>query len=189
MKTNTIVSVVVFAFLISCSSWDNLESYREVGFTSTTIANVNDRNVTFANGLQVETNRIIIAVNSTPVLLVVENYTGSGYFFLRNSKVRFSVPKSESQQDVDIDLLGLRRGEINYIHSINDTNKTITLADNTKWTLPNPKQWEQTSKWLTTPEIIIPHNRPPKGVFFINTTTSESVLAMRVENPTTNTDK
>lgn len=189
MKIKLVLIILSFSFLFSCSSWDNLESYREVGFTSTTITNVNDRNVTFANGLQVETNRIIIAVNSTPVLLVVENYTGSGYFFLRNSKVRFSIAKSESQQDVDIDLLGLRRGEVNYIQELDNTNKTITLADNSKWTLPNPQQWEQASKWLTTPEIIIPYNKPPKGVFFINTTTSESVLAVRVENPTTNTDK
>jgi len=189
MRTKIVIVILSLALLISCSSWDNLESYREVGFASTTIANVNDRNVTFANGLSVTTNRIIIAVNSTPVLLVLENYSGSGYFYLRNSKVGFTVAKSTDQGEADIDLLGFRRGEINYIHEIDETNKIITLADNSKWMVPNKEQWEKASKWLTSPEIIIPENRPPKGLFFINTATSESVLAIRVNNIKSTSEK
>ena len=137
----------------------------------------------------VTTSRIIIAINSTPVLLIIENYSGSGYFFLNNTKVRFSIGKLESQEDTDIDLLGLKRGEINYVQELNNEDKIITLADNTKWFVPNPEQWERARGWLTSPEIIIPYNKPPKGEFFINTSTAESILAVKVDNQTITSDK
>lgn len=84
---STLIIVLIFT---SCSGIDSRNYFQEVGYIYTTIANVNDISVSFANGMAIKTNRIIIAVSSTPVLLVIENYKGAGYFYLRNSKISFS---------------------------------------------------------------------------------------------------
>lgn len=184
MKIYTAFFIVSLSLILSCSTsgigGDNY--YREVGYVHTTIANVNNQSVSFSNGLSVRTNRIIIAVNSTPVLLVIENYLGSGYFYLKKSKINFS---SES----DIEMLGLNRGIIQYVHDINDKNKTIILSDSTKWYVPNKEDWEKVDNWITDSEIIIPDNRPPQGRFFINTASAESILALQVDNTTAHPDK
>ena len=179
IKTNCHLPLIAFLllFAISCSSFDQLESFREVGYVKTTIANVNDRTIDFSNGMSARADRIIIAVNSTPVLLIVENYTGSGYFYLRQKKVGFTINQSEQ----DIDLLGLKRGNINYVQQIDSVNHVVQLADNSAWFVPNIDQWKQVRYWLTDPEIIVPENKPTDGEYFINTATAEGVLVFRVD--------
>ena len=179
MKITSTVLILVTLLLSSCSSFDSGKTnyYREVGYIYTTITGVNDRSVSFANGMTVRTNRIIIAVNSTPVLIVVENYMGSGYFYLRKSKINFSSGS-------DIEMMGLNRGVIQYVYDINKENKILILTDGSEWYIPRNEDWEKVVNWITDPEIIIPDNRPPQGEFFINTATTESVLAFKVENTT-----
>lgn len=146
-----------------------------MGYIYTTISNVNDRSVSFANGMTIRTNRIIIAVNSTPVLLVIENYTGAGYFYLRNSKVNFSGSG-------DIEILGMMKGKIQYVQSIDQENRIIKLVDDSQWFIPNDNDWNAAKEWLTKPDLIIPDNKPQHGEFFINIVTAESVLAINVDN-------
>lgn len=186
IKTNSrlLLIALLLLFAISCSSFDQLESFREVGYVQTTIANVNDRTIDFSNGMSARADRIIIAVNSTPVLLILENYTGSGYFYLRQKKVGFTI--SQSQQDTDIDMLGLRRGSINYVQQIDSVNHIVQLADNSAWFVPNIDQWKHVRYWLTDPEIIVPENKPPSGEHFINTATAEGALVFKVDEPKTN---
>lgn len=145
-----------------------------MGYIYTTISNVNDRSVSFANGMTIRTNRIIIAVNSTPVLLVIENYTGAGYFYLRNSKVNFSGSG-------DIEILGMMKGKIQYVQSIDQENRIIKLVDDSQWFIPNDNDWNAAKEWLTKPDLIIPDNKPQHGEFFINIVTAESVLAINVD--------
>lgn len=182
MKITTTVLILAALFLSSCSSFDSDKTnyYKEVGYIYTTITNVNDRSVSFANGMSVQTNRIIIAVNSTPVLLVIENYRGSGYFYLRKSKVLFSVG---GEMD-DVEMMGLNRGVIQYVYNLNTENKILILSDGSQWYIPQNEDWEKVVNWITDSEIIIPENKPPKGNFFINTATTETVLAFKVENKT-----
>jgi len=176
MKIKLLVSSLLLCLLLSCSSFDSdkLNYYKEVGYVYTTITNVNDRSISFANGLSARTNRIIIAVNSTPVLLVIENYTGSGYFYLRKHRVNFAGGG-------DIEMMGLNRGVVQYVFDLNKEKYTITLADGSKWQLPRKDDWDKVGGWLTDSEIIIPENRPPKGVFFINPATMQSVLALKLD--------
>lgn len=180
MKQANILLVISLLFILSCSSSITHEYYQEVGYIQTHITNVNDQYVSFANGMGVKTNRIIIAVNSTPVLLVIENYTGSGYFYLRNNKVNFSI----NQSAADLDLLGVQRGRLHYLHDFNEDNRTITLVDSTQWFIPVEEQWKQVKNWKSNPELLIPDNKPPKGEFFIHTPTSQSVLGINVEDIT-----
>lgn len=180
MRTISLISLLGIILLSSCSSFDSRDYFQEVAYASTTIASVDDRTINFTNGMVVKSNRLIIAVNSTPVLLVIENYTGSGYFYLRNSKINFS------SGNTDIESMGVQRGRIQYLQSIDKENRTIKLADDSEWYIPMDEHWASVDDWLTRPELIIPYNKPPKGEFFINTATSESVLGIRTDEPNTN---
>lgn len=175
MKKHIAALSIVSFLLISCSGLDSRTYFQEVGYIYTTISNVNDRSVSFANGMTIRTNRIIIAVNSTPVLLVIENYPGAGYFYLRNSKVNFSGSG-------DIEILGMMKGKIQYVQSIDQENRIIKLVDDSQWFVPNDYDWNAAKEWLTKPNLIIPDNKPQHGEFFINIVTAESVLAINVDN-------
>lgn len=177
MKNANLLFVLSLLLLLSCSSSVTHEYFREVGYIQTTIANVNDRYISLSNGMGIKTDRIIIAVNSTPVLLVIENYTGSGYFYLRNNKVNFSI----NPESADIEMLGGQRGRLHYLKDINEENRTVTLVDSTQWFIPIEEQWEQVKKWNNNPELLIPDNKPANGEFFIHTPTSQSALAVRTD--------
>ncbi|WKZ69503.1 MAG: hypothetical protein QY331_16190 [Melioribacteraceae bacterium] len=171
---STLIIVLIFT---SCSGIDSRNYFQEVGYIYTTIANVNDRSISFSNGMTIRTNRIIIAVNSTPVLLIIENYTGAGYFYLRNSKINFSGSG-------DIEMMGMMKGRIQYVQSIDQENRIIRLADDSDWFIPRDEDWNAAKDWLTTPEIILPDNKPQQGEFFIHTVSAKSVLAVNVDRST-----
>lgn len=177
MKVKVAASGLLLILLASCSSLSDAVNYfREVGYTYTSIQNVNERSISFSNGMGVRTNRMIIAVNQTPVFLVIENYTGSGYFYLKKQKVRFSG-------NGDIEMMGLSRGVIQYVFDLVENKRTIILADGSEWLVPRDEDWKKVGKWITDSEIIIPDNRPPEGDFFINPATLESILAFKLDKP------
>lgn len=182
MKKQIAALSIASLILISCSGLDSRTYFQEVGYIYTKIANVNDQYVSFSNGTTVKTNRIIIAVNSTPVLLVVENYAGAGYFYLRNSKINFSG----SGDFDDVEMRGLMKGKIQYVQSIDQEKRIIKLADNSEWFIPKDDDWNSAKEWLTKPDLIIPDNKPLQGEFFINIITAESVLAVNVDNTKVN---
>ena len=173
MKKNLYFLTIVLFVLTACSSFDSRSYFHEVGFVQATIANVNDRTISLSNGMTVKTDRIVIAVNSTPVLLIIENYTGSGYFYLRKSKISFG-------SSGDIEIMGLQRGRTQYIQSIDKEKRTIKLADDSEWFIPLDGHWDSIDGWLTSPEIIIPYNKPPQGEFFINTESAKSIVGINI---------
>ncbi len=187
MKTHKIFFLISLTFILSsCSSDISHQYFSEVGYIQTVITNVNDRTISLSNGMNLKTDRIIIAVNSTPVLLVIENYSGSGYFYLRNNRVNFSVASAGA---FDIDMMGLNRGRLHYLDDFNQENQTITLVDSTQWFVPLEEQFQQVKNWKTTPELIIPYNKPKQGEYFIHAPSSQSVLAIPVDEINTRQNK
>ncbi len=176
----TVKKLIIFlslTFIISCSSSVSHQYFSEVGYLKTVIANTNDRIISLANGMNLKTDRIIIAVNSTPVLLIIENYTGSGYFYLRNNRVNFTIDPSNA----DLDMLGINRGRLHFLQDIDKENRTITLVDSTRWFVPIDEHWQQVQKWTTIPELLIPYNQPEKGEYLIHVPTAQSILAIPID--------
>lgn len=177
MKIKTVILLISLTILLSCSSSITNQYFSEVGYVQTVITNVNDRTVSLANGMNLKTDRIIIAVNTTPVLLVIENLTGSGYFYLRNSRVNFSVSNSGN---FDLEMM-TNRGRLHFMDDFDEENQTITLVDSTVWLIPLDEHFEMIKSWKSNPELVIPYNRPKEGEYFIHTPTTQAVLAIPVD--------
>lgn len=171
----TVLSFFVFA-IGACSSSQYDYVHKEIQYLQTTIANVNDYDIYLSNGLTLRSNRLIIAVNSSPILLVIDNNLRSGYFYNRNSKVNVTFSNL-----FDIDLLMSNEGYLHFVQSVDIQNKIVTLVDGSNWYIPNEIDISKVNAWQTNPEIIIPINKSEQGNVFIHPVSSESIFAVRVE--------
>ncbi|MBZ0179041.1 MAG: hypothetical protein K8F36_07105 [Melioribacteraceae bacterium] len=177
MKKTCVILILLMYIASGCSSSQYDYIYKEIQYVQTTIANVNDYTITLSNGLVLRSRQLTIAVNSTPILLVIDNNLRSGYFYNRNSKVNVTFGNL-----FEPDLMVFNEGYLHFVHDIDPQNKIITLIDGSTWFVPRDEDISKAKKLLTNPEIIIPINKSMQGTYFINTVSSESILVLRVDS-------
>ncbi len=178
MKKTCVILILLMYIVSGCSSSQYDYVYKEIQYVQTTISNVNDYTITLSNGLVLRSKQLTIAVNSSPILLVIDNNLRSGYFYNRNSKVNVTFGNL-----FEPDLMMFNEGYLHFVRDIDRQNKTITLIDGSIWFIPKDDDVYKTEALLTNPEIIIPVNKSTQGKYFISTVSSESILVFSVDDP------
>lgn len=177
MKKNRVIFIFLLFIASGCSSSQYDYVYKEIQYVQTTIANVNDYTITLSNGLVLRTKQLTIAVNSSPILLVIDNNLRSGYFYNRNSKVYVTFGNM-----FEPDLFMFNEGYLHFVRDIDPQRKIITLVDGSTWFVPSDEDVSKTKVLLTNPEIIISVNKSSQGTYFLSTVNSESILVFRVDS-------
>lgn len=178
---NKIISAVLLLGLISLAgcagSMATGETYNQVRYTKGIIHSVDRDIVTLSDGSVWKTNRILTAVNMSPVMLVIRETLDEGFLYVDGFKYRLFM------QMPDVERISFYNiGFLDLVQNLDKKKAVITLFSNSKFYV-RPEDIPKIEEWGAGPEVIISSER----TFLINPRTLESVPVIEIP-PLSNAD-
>ncbi len=146
-KIKLLLIQLALLFVFGCGTGSNFNNYlEEVRYSFGTIHNINKNIVTLTDGSTFKLNRFLIAVNMSPVVIILPSYTDEtfasydyGYMFVDGT--RYQITNYASMQ-----VNFFRYGYYEYAENIAPQKGIIKLTDGSKWLvkkdfLPELNRW------------------------------------------------
>ncbi len=153
-----IIILFVLILGVGCSSSTGFNNYlEEVRYSTGTIHNIDRNYVTLADGSVFKLRRFLIAVNMSPVIIVLPSYSDEsfssydfGYMFVDGS--RYEITNYSS-----IQANFFRYGFYEYAEDIDYKTGIISVTDGTKWKV-EPEYLAQLKEWTKGTDILVDGN-------------------------------
>lgn len=138
--------LLIALFLFSCAGSGEINRYnRNVRYFFSSIRNIDKKIVTLSDGTMWKTNRFLIAVNLSDVMVVLEESVPAGYLYINNSKYNVSLLEGSFK---------INYGYLDQLTRVDTSENTFSLSNGTGW-LTTAENIRMINEWQSIPEVVV----------------------------------